>query len=283
MKKILIFGSTGSLGTLLAKNLKKNYIVFTDQKIKKKLKSSSDYKVLYKIISKKKPNYIINLIALTNVDKCEKKKFLADKSNFVFVKNLTKSISMIKNKIRLIHISTDQVYNGRGKHDEKHVQPINYYGLSKLKGERAIKKIPSIILRTNFFGKTKKKENLCNWIFKNVKNKKKINTFKNIYFSPLHITTLIKIINKILKHNSAQGVFNLGTKNKISKAKFAENFIKDLGLDMNLLNKTNYSNNHLYAKRPLDMSMKINKFEKYFKIKLPTVKTEMSKLIKEYK
>ena len=52
---------------------------------------------------------------------------------------------------------------------------------------------------------------------------------------------------------------------------------------MDLLNKTNYSNNHLYAKRPLDMSMKINKFEKYFKIKLPTVKTEMSKLIKEYK
>ena len=127
-------------GTLLAKNLKKNYIVFTDQKIKKKLKSSSDYKVLYKIISKKKPNYIINLIALTNVDKCEKK-FLADKSNFVFVKILTKSISMIKNKIRLIHISTDQVYNGRSKHDEKHVQPINYYGLlCKLKAKRAIKK-----------------------------------------------------------------------------------------------------------------------------------------------
>lgn len=283
MKKIFIFGSTGSLGTLLTKNLKKNYTVFTDQKFKKKLKSSSDYKVLYKIISRKKPNYIINLIALTDVDKCEENKFLADKSNFIFVKNLTKSISMIKSKIHLIHISTDQVYNGRGKHDENHVQPINYYGLSKLKGERAIKKIPSIILRTNFFGKTKKKGNLCNWIFNNVKNKKKINTFKNIYFSPLHISTIIKIINNILKHNRAVGIFNLGTKNKISKAMFAENFIKNLGLDVNLLNKTNYSNNHLFAKRPLDMSMRIHKFENYFKIKLPTVKTEMSKLIKEYK
>ncbi len=283
MSNIFVFGSTGALGSLLTKYLvKKNYKVFTDKKFKKKLKNKENLKYLNQIIKSHNLDYVINLIALTNVDLCEKKKFKAKNSNFFFVRNLVKAIKKYKNNIHLIHISTDQVYSGKGNHTESIVHPINYYGKSKLKGELAAKKINSTIFRTNYIGKTKNKSNLTSWIYNNLKKKNTINAFKNIYFTPLHVSTLISFIEKSIKKKII-GVFNLGSKDKISKAEFAEKFSKIIGYDKNLINKTNYEKKNLLAKRPLDMSMKVRKFEKNFCIKLPNVQAEINKLRKEYK
>lgn len=283
MSNVFVFGATGALGSLLTKYLvKKNYKVFTDKKFKKKLKNKENLKYLNQIIKSYNLDYIINLIALTDVDLCEKKKIKAKNSNFIFVRNLVKAINKYKNNTHLIHISTDQIYNGKGNHIESNVSPINYYGKSKLKGEIAAKKTISTIFRTNYIGKTKKKSNLTSWIYFNLKKKNKINAFKNIYFSPLHVSTLISLIEKSMKKKIV-GVFNLGSKNKISKAEFAEKFSKIIRSNKNLINKINYEEKNLLAKRPLDMSMKINKFEKYFGLKLPYVQTEINKLRKEYK
>ena len=102
-----------------------------------------------------------------------KKKNLKQKIQIsIFVRNLVKAIKKYKNNIHLIHISTDQVYSGKGNHTESIVHPINYYGKSKLKGELAAKKINSTIFRTNYIGKTKNKSNLTSWIYNNLKKKK---------------------------------------------------------------------------------------------------------------
>ena len=99
MQSILIFGSTGSLGKILTRYLiKKKFKVFTDQKYKTKLKKIMDLNYL-KIIERTKPNYIVNLVALTNVDLCEKNKKLANKSNNLFVKNLVTAIKRLKKYI----------------------------------------------------------------------------------------------------------------------------------------------------------------------------------------
>ncbi len=282
MQSILIFGSTGSLGKILTRYLiKKKFKVFTDQKYKTKLKKNNGSKLFEKIIERTKPNYIVNLVALTNVDLCEKNKELANKSNNLFVKNLVTAIKKIK-EIYLIHVSTDQVYSGKGNHIENFTKPVNFYGISKLKGEKHANKTPSTILRTNFVGKTKNKSNLCNWIYQNLKKKKKIYGYKNIYFSPVHTTTLVKLIEKVLK-KKIEGIYNLGASNKISKAKFAERFALGIGSDKSLIQKINYTKKNLIAKRPLDMGIKIKKFEYIFKTKLPKVETEIIKLVKEYK
>ena len=47
--------------------------------------------------------------------------------------------------------------------------------------------------------------------------------------------------------------------------------------------KTNYEKKTFGVERPLDMSLNVLKFEKKFKIKLPSVKSEILKLVKEYK
>ena len=282
--RILIFGSNGFLGKKIVKSFKKkNYKVFTDLNYKKVLKKNFNHNFIIKILNKIKPSIIINLIALTDVDKCEKNKEIAKKSNTLFPKNLAKAIKNTYQNIFLIHMSTDQVYNGKGGHSEKFVNPINYYGTSKLEGEKYFKNLPSLILRTNFIGKGEKnkKKTLSDWIVYNLRNKKKINTFKNIYFSPLHTSSIIKIIDKLMI-KKIEGVYNLGSKNKISKAKFASSLCSILNCDLDLLNQIKYNNQYLVARRPLDMSLNVNKFEKNTGIKLPSVLKEIKKLAKEY-
>ncbi len=285
MRKVLIFGSSGFLGKKVFNFLKKKkYKIYRDSSIKKKIKKNSNHKFLLKIIDRIKPDIIINLIALTNVDQCEVKKKLAQKSNTLFVKNLVTAIKISSKDIYLVHISTDQVYSGRGNHRENIASPVNYYGISKLKGEKFASQTFSTVFRTNFIGKGEKtkKATLSDWIIFNLKKGKKINTFKNIYFSPLHTSTLTKIIEQSMI-KKIRGTFNLGSSTKISKAKFAEILGKYLGYNTNFLNKVNYSRSNLLAKRPLDMSLKVKKFEKKFEMKLPSVKTEIGKLSKEYK
>jgi len=284
--KILVLGSSGFFGKILVPYLrKKNYEVCTDiGYLKKKLKKNQNVQYeLFKEIIKKKPKIIINLIAFTNIDKCEKFKKLAENSNSFFVKTLSTVISkfFLKN-IHLIHLSTDQVYNGYGPHTEKNVSPKNYYAKTKLKGEKFASEINSTILRTNFIGKSKnKKASLSDWIVKNIKKKKSIFVFKNIFFSPLHTSTLCDAINKVIKLR-IKGVYNLGSSSRISKAEFAKQLCKRLNLNLNKLVYTNYSNKFLFARRPLDMSLNVNKFKKKFKFKLPKVMTEIGKLSREY-
>jgi dTDP-4-dehydrorhamnose reductase len=286
MHKISVYGSSGFLGIKLVKYfLSKNYYVSKDSKnFKVKLKKKKNiFNLLLKDIKKNKPDTIINLVALTNVDHCEKQKNLAINTNSIFLKELTKSINCYSKNIHVIHISTDQVYNGTGQHKENKTSPVNYYGLTKLKGENFAKKIFSTILRTNFIGKgsSKQKANLSDWIVNNVKKNNEISTYKNIFFSPLHTTTLIKLIEKVLKAKR-KGTFNLAAKTKISKAEFAKLLCKGLKLNTRCVKVINYKYSNLLAKRPLDMSLNVTKFEKIFNIKLPKVTKEIKKLAQDY-
>jgi len=274
------------LGKKLIKILKKKNkkIKKKNETQKKKLKKTKNlFNFFLKQIKKNKPDVIINLVALTNVDECENDKKLAKKTNVFFTKELVQAINTYHKKIHLIHISTDQVYNGKGSHIEKTTQPINFYGYTKLQGEIFAQKTFSTILRTNFIGKAenKKKLSLSDWIVNSVVKNKKIDLFKNIFFSPLHTSTLVKLIEKVIKMKK-KGIFNLSSKSKISKADFANRLCKELKLSLKNINKTNYNYKKLLAKRPLDMSLNVSKFEKYYNVKLPKVTNEIKKLVKEY-
>ncbi len=97
------------------------------------------------------PNIIVNCAAYTRVDDCEIEKELAWKANVT--ENLAKCVD--KHGGRLIHISTDYVFDGRKKVPNPYVEtdvpnPLSYYGITKLEGEEAIKRTTDqyIILRT---------------------------------------------------------------------------------------------------------------------------------------
>ena len=140
--KVVILGANGFLGLHLYNYLKQKNNVL-------KCGRSKDHDIILKKIVKDKlsevlqktiPDVIINLIALTNVDICEKKKKKADEVNRGIVKNIVDSIieTGLSKKIFFLHISTDQVYSGRGPHKEECTSPINAYARTKLKGEKYV-------------------------------------------------------------------------------------------------------------------------------------------------
>lgn len=86
-----------------------------------------------------KPNVVVNCAAFTAVDKCEDEELTANRVNGTAVGFLAKACKL--RDIRLIHISTDYVFDGdneKGYREDSPVAPINAYGRSKLKGEQEI-------------------------------------------------------------------------------------------------------------------------------------------------
>ena len=280
-KNIFITGSSGLFGTSLKKILLKNKIKFKIFKREKFKKYDKFY--FSKFFNSNRFTHIINLAAYTDVDGCEINKKKCELVNIKLVKNICDGIQLSEFKPKLIHFSTDQMYNNEKLNDEKNSKIMNFYTLSKIKSEKLALKIDSIILRTNFFGRslTKKRASFSDWVYYSIKNSNKIYLADDIYFSPISIDRLIKIVLKLLDTNH-KGIYNIGSKNGFSKYQFGYLFAKMNCLDPKYIIKVKKENLKFLANRNNDMRMQLKKFEKVFQIKLPNLINELRYITKIY-
>lgn len=241
--------------------------------------------VTNKFLNQHNPDVIINLIALTNVDSCEQNPSLAYKINTETVQNITNWIISKNYKCKLIHLSTDQIYDSQigtlNKEDD--ISLKNYYAFSKYTAELVAGRCGAMILRTNFFGKSlhSSRESFSDWIIKAIRNNDKIDLFNDIFFSPLSINTLCDLISIILKKDIS-GTFNLGSKEGLSKSKFAFKIAKELNyIPSKWVEVSSENNSNLIAYRPKNMMMECTKFEQICNINLPILEDEIKKVIKE--
>lgn len=161
----------------------------------------------------------------------------------------------------------------------------NNYSYQKLKAEKIYTKNKSIIFRTNFFGRgIGSHKSFSDWLYNSFKSNKKFFLFKDIVFNPVRIDTLSNIIYNIIKKKKLNnnGIYNIGSKGKISKSNFGIFFAKILKIYNNKEIACNYSE-ILKVKRSRNMIMNIRKFEKKFNIRLPSIKSEIINEIKNYK
>ena len=271
-KKILILGANGLLGnTLLLYFLNKNYNVMGVVKNKNKFILNSRYyycsgniiskenfnlKKLNFIINKLKPDFVINSIGLTKIKNFKKKIFL--KINGELVKKL--NLMAQKNKFKLIHFSTDCVYDGAiGHYTERHkVNAKDNYGLSKIKGE--VKSKNTIIFRTSMIGHSNIKNNgLLEWF---LNQKKSIKGFFKMFFSGPTALELAKIIENftIKRPIISNGLYNLGC-HKISKYSLLKKIAKIYS--KKIIIKKDITVN-------LDRSLNIKKFIRKTNYKIPS-------------
>jgi len=160
----------------------------------------------------------------------------------------------------------------------------NNYSYQKLKAEKIYTKNKSIIFRTNFFGKgTGLRKSFSDWLYNIFKSNKNFFLFKDIVFNPVRIDTLSNIIYNIIKKKKLNnnGIYNIGSKGKISKSNFGISFAKKLKIYNNKEIVCN-SSEILKVKRSRNMSMNIRKFEQKFNIRLPSIKSEIINEIKNY-
>ena len=223
-KKILILGSAGMLGHQLYNFFKnKNYLV---KGICRKNKSVPNkffktnqflnldlekFDSLENTIHKYRPDFIINCAGVI-----KQKSHLYDKNKIFLINSYLPNYLRIlskKFKYKLIHVSTDCVYDGKkGNYKEDDISnSTDEYGLSKTLGE--VFSDNCITLRTSIIGHELNQSNgLLEWFLK----QKKVYGFKKAFFSGLTTLELSKVIEKLLKKNLNKGIYNVASK-KISK------------------------------------------------------------------
>ena len=236
------------------------------------------------LLGKIEPEVIVNLVGLTDVDRCEDHPNQAYLANVRTVENIVDWIKQEKTPCHLVHISTDQVYDGAGPHAEEQVMLTNYYAFSKYAGELVAASVPSTILRTNFFGRSHcaKRVSLTDWLFRSLSNSDSIQVFDDVLFSPLSMATLAEMIELIIRKKPV-AVFNLGSDAGMSKAVFAFTFAEELDLSTRAMTRTSTGQvTFLKTYRPKDMRMDCSKFENTLGVKLPLLRDEIKRVAKEH-
>ena len=207
--KIAITGSTGQLGTSINNYLSNHEIINIKENFfdKKKLKE--------KIIN---TNYdvLINCVAFHDLNKSENEKEKSYEINSSSVELLSKLSSLKKS--HFIHFSSDYVFDGENNEpyiEESKTNPINYYGITKLKGEKAAienNENTTIFRVASLFG-TRRNNSSLNFVEKIINSSKENKMMKIVddqIMSPTSTENIGKLIKRIINDlKNFRGIYHL--------------------------------------------------------------------------
>ena len=282
--KVLVIGSEGQLGSEI-KNISKTQKniswIFSSIETLNLLNLNS----INTYLSKTNPTVIINCAAYTNVDKAEMEFDKADLINHKAPNVISKWTS--KNKRKLVHISTDYVFEGLSKiplNENSFTNPVNEYGRSKLKGEQVcFENDPnSVIIRTSWlyssFGK-----NFVKTMIDLMKKNNSIRVVNDQIGSPTYANDLAKVILKIIiNYKSEFGLFHYSNEGEISWFEFARSIREIYKLDCEIIGVSSNEFNTI-SKRPKYSLLDITKIKKTFNLEIPNYKQSLGDCIKVIK
>jgi dTDP-4-dehydrorhamnose reductase len=226
MKKILVTGANGQLGSEL-KKLSKDIqfeFIFTDVNEL----DITDIQACTAFFDEVKPHFVINCAAYTAVDKAESDKGLAWKVNVDAVRNLAISCSLCDSY--LIQISTDYVFDGKSSIpyvERDLVRPQSEYGKSKAAAEvEALSYSKSLVIRTSWLYSTFG-NNFVKTMIRLGKEQESINVVFDQIGTPTYAedlaSAILRIIDKIDsdEKNFVAGIFHYSNEGVCSWYDFA--------------------------------------------------------------
>jgi len=287
--RILVTGKNGQLGrsiqkivnkdTKIANNQSPNEYIFVG---KEDLDLSSESSISHYFNNKF--DIIINCAAYTQVDRAEQEAELANQINHLAVKQLASIAS--KQQARLMHISTDYVFDGESGKPSTETDtpnPINAYGRTKLAGEKALQAlmpINAIIIRTSWlyseFG-----NNFVKTMLRLGRERDELSVVNDQMGSPTYATDLAEAILEIIRHNKFRDVaqttqiYNYSNEGEISWYEFAKEIFKieKIECKVNSIATQHYPTP---AKRPRNALMKKDKIVKVFNTKIYNWKSSLN-------
>jgi len=278
--KVLVIGSEGQLGLEFQKisnNLDSLSWVFST--IKNLDLSKLD--TISSLLNNINPSIIINCAAYTGVDKAESEPKLANTINYNAVDIISKWT--INNKKKLIHISTDYVFDGLSNiplSENSKTKPVNEYGSSKLKGEVAcLKNDPnSIVIRTSWlyssFGK-----NFVKTMIDLMKKNNSVKVVNDQIGSPTYAYDLAKVIIEIILNNkNKSGLFHYSNEGEITWFEFARSIRELYNLDCEIIGVSSKEFKTL-AKRPKYSLLNNSKIKTTFNLEIPNYKESLKDCI----
>lgn len=237
-----------------------------------------------RMLSDAQPDVVVNLAALADVDYCESHPVEAYATNVELVHHVAQWVASSSRPCRLVHISSDQMYDGPAPNDERFVRPCNYYGFSKLLSEQYAALVGATTLRTNFFGRSRAagSASLSDWIIAAAREERDITVFDDVRFTPLSMLTLAESLAQVIARPTA-GTFNLGASEGMSKADFAFAILETLGLPTTHVRRGSVYDAPRTARRPREMRMSSARFHETFGGAAPALRDEIARAAAEYR
>ena len=279
--KYLITGGTGQLGHDIVKELisrgELNYLAPTTKEMNITNKDEVE-----KVILGFKPDIIFHCAAYTAVDKAEE-----DRENCYNVNvNGTKNIVEVAKRInaKVVYISTDYVFDGTKKTEyetEDITNPINYYGYTKLLGEKEVQQLNDyLIVRISWvFGENGK--NFVKTMLNLAETKTELSIVSDQIGSPTYTKDLSKLLLDMIENNK-KGLFFATNEDFCSWYEFAEYIFKINNINIKL-NKVLTKDYKTLAKRPLNSKLSKNKLDEEGLTRLPSWQDATSRFCKVLK
>jgi len=286
MRRILVTGGSGLLGSKMVQLAGSNHQIIPTH-FRESLFTGSvrmditNKQEVIQTLRKTNPAIVIHTAAETNVDKCEKEREWAWKANVEGASNIAEICG--KMNARMIYVSTDYVFDGeKGLYAEEDTpNPVNYYGLTKLKGEELVAKYCQdfVIVRTSvLYGLHPRRLNFATWVIESLKIGKNIQVVDDHFNSPTLADNLARALLEA-DEKDLKGFYHMAGSERISRFEFSFKIAEQFGLDSSLIKPVKMNELKAWiAKRPRDSSLSIEKARKTLKTKFLNVEESLNSM-----
>ena len=286
--KLLVLGGSGLIGNALLKNSKNEFDILTtfykNHISIKNVRSfqysfPNDLNNLRELLEKEKPDVLVNTMGYSNIDFCELNKSDTEMLHVEVTEKICKLCENIGTK--QIFLSSDYVFDGeKGNYSEDDVpNPVNYYGLSKLKAEQLILKNPiNTVIRTSVIYDWDYRARFFNSVIKNLQNNQEVNATTDVYNSVTFLDNLVESIFKVITLNQ-NGIFHVVDSTCVNRFEFAEMIAKIFRLDKNLIKTISVQDEPKnIAKRPKNACLNNSKAKKELGLNFNTIEEGVSRV-----
>jgi dTDP-4-dehydrorhamnose reductase len=296
--KVLITGANGLLGQKLVEQLVEEgkFEVIATGKGDCRLKGEgfsyvqldiTDQKEVEKVFQKLSPETVIHGAAMTNVDECELNQEACLVANVKATEFLIQAAEKVDS--HFIFVSTDFIFSGedgKGPYDEDaEPDPVNYYGWSKLEGERLVKEseLKWAIARTVLvygIANDLSRSNIILWVKSSLEQNKEIQVVDDQVRTPTLAEDLAAGCILIAELQET-GVFNISGPDLLTPYEMAMETADFFNLNKDLIKRTDSTKFKQPAKRPMKTGFIIDKARKRLRYEPKTFRAGIGILAKQ--
>ncbi len=231
------------------------------------------------------PDWLINCAALAHFEECEKHPDQAKLLNVDFPAELASACA--QRNIKLIHLSTDAVFDGKKEGvytEEDKPNPQGVYPQTKLAGERAIQAANpnAIIARVNFYGwSLGGRRSLGEFFVNNLSEGQNVNGFTDVIFCPMWVNHLGHTLIEMLEKNMC-GLYHVVGAQAMSKYQFGMEVARKFGLRASLVEPQSLESSGLTVRRSYNLWLSTQKLSTDLGKEIPLFSTGLDGFYRQF-
>jgi dTDP-4-dehydrorhamnose reductase len=243
--RLLVIGSTGFVGSRLSRQASATLEVFGGSRHPADGERGisidiADAASVRAALQKVQPRFVVHLAALSDIDRCERERELAERINYTGAVNVARECLRVG--ARMLYTSTDAVFDGTQGFYREHdpPTPLNWYGETKARAEAAIGQLlpqAAIVRLSLVLGQSEAPggNSYLDKVLANLQAGQPIAAATFEYRNPIDVDTLCEILLELVERPDAVGIFHVGAADKMSRYELTRAIAEHLGYDPQLV------------------------------------------------